>query len=101
MSRMVSCSVAQAMHLVKATRVHVMSARHVIKKARRTWALQVGIMLLSPLNSRVHRPFNTLRRQLPWGVSYPATSRTTIFRTGASGALVSLPPPPRLFTYHP
>ena len=27
-SRMVSCSLAQAMHLVKATRVYVMSARH-------------------------------------------------------------------------
>ena len=93
--RMVSCSVAQAMHLVKARRVHDQEG------VRRRWALKVGCTLLSPLNSRVHRPFNTLRRQLPWGVSYPATSRTTIFRTGASGALVSLPPPPRLFTYHP
>ena len=72
-----------------------------IKKVRRRWALKVGCALLSPLNSRVHRPFNTLRRQLPWAVGAPATSRTTIFRTGASGALVSPMHHSRVFPRHP
>ena len=39
-----------------------------IKKAHRRWALIIGLMVQRPLNSRVHRPHNTLSRRLPWGL---------------------------------
>ena len=39
-----------------------------IKKAHRRWALIIGLMVQRPLNSRVHRPLNTLSRRLPCGL---------------------------------
>ena len=69
-SVMVSCSVAQAKHFVKAGR-YVMPASDMIKKAHRRWALMVGMLVQTPLNSRVHRPLNTLKRQLPCGQGAP------------------------------
>ena len=79
-----------------------MSARHDQEGAPQVgFKVKVGCALLSPLNFRVHRPFSTLRRQLPWAVGASATSRTTIFRTGASGALVSPMHHSRVFPRHP
>ena len=59
---MVSCSVAQAKLFVKA-------GVYMIKKAHRRWAINTGDMIPRLLNFRVHRPLNTLRRQLPCGLA--------------------------------
>ena len=40
-----------------------------IKKAHRRWAINTGDMIPRLLNFRVHRPLNTLRRQLPCGLA--------------------------------
>ena len=61
-----------------------------VKKAHRRWAINTGCMIPRLLNFRVHRPLNTLRRQLKMVEGEPARSRTTILRTGASDAQVSL-----------
>ena len=41
------------------------------KKAHRRWAIHTGCLLQRSLNSRVHRPLNTLTRQLPCGQGAP------------------------------
>merc|ERR1712194_325168 len=59
-----------------------------IKKAHRRWAINTGDMIPRLLNFRVHRPLNTLRRQLKMVEGGPVRSRTTILRTGASDAQI-------------
>ena len=72
-----------------------------IKKAHRRWAIHTGCMVQRPLNFRVHRPLNTLRRQLKMVEGEPGRSRTTVLRTGASDALVSLMHHARVFPCQP
>ena len=72
-----------------------------VKKAHRRWALNTGCMIPRLLNFRVHRPLNTLRRQLKMVEGGPVRSRTTILRTGASDAQVSLMHHARVFPCQP
>ena len=57
-----------------------------------------------PRAQAVQHPEAPVKRQLPWGRGEwenPATSRTIIFRTGASGALVSPMHHSLVFPRHP
>ena len=98
-SAMVSCSVAQAKQFVKAG-VYVMPARH-----DQEGAPQVGYKhwMHDPEAIELPRaqPLNTLRRQLKMVEGGPVRSRTTILRTGASDAQVSLMHHARVFPCQP